>query len=194
MNNITINKLVSILKDWSNSNPLINEFTYGIDYDFATSKSFSYPLMYVDLDMNQSINILNNTNDNQIMFNISFLDLLNDQHNLANKNGYESNNTADILSDSYQLIEDLLTFLRSYQAQKLGIFLNDQSAVITKVFDEWTDKVVGMTVNLLIRFDYNVCMNFYNPNILYSYSFQDEYGNNLKIKSINNKNIILKNE
>ena len=80
-------------------------------------------------------------------------------------------------------------------AKRYHIETIPQAPIITLIATISKSHYVIVEIGLMKKYlDYNVCMNFYNPNILYSYSFQDEYGNNLKIKTINNKNIILKNE
>ena len=107
--NLTINKMVDLFEEWALSKtPLINDFYFGNIYDINSSVKVKYPLMVVDIAPVSNVNYQRGRVSNSFNFIVGFFDQENDQLNVEGKNGYRSNNVGEVISDTHQLMQDLM--------------------------------------------------------------------------------------
>jgi len=84
------------------------------------------------------------------------VDKLNDNENLDNVNGEDSNNGQEIMSDCLQYVQDFITYVLS-EWGKYGVAIVD-SPTITPVWDETTDKVNGWALDIALRLKHYNCL------------------------------------
>lgn len=149
---ISINKLISIFRSWSEyKTPFLNDFGYGNIYDFGTSRQLNYPVMWVDHQSDNKISISNRSIQPTYSFIIMFLDQINNQTNYNTDNGNSSDNREHIMSDMFQIAQDLVNDI-VIDFTKIGVSIQGD-VVLTKVEDDTTDKVCGwaMSIDLSIK-------------------------------------------
>ena len=154
---VTINKMVNLLEEWANSRkPLINDFYFGNIYDVNSSTTVRYPLMVVDLVPTGSTTYNNGKFSNRVNFLIGFFDQENDQLNVENVNGYRSNNVGEILSDTYQLYQDLLSeFATNTNWRSFNISTTNSDKNYNWKMNDTGDKIWGIAVEIEISGLYN---------------------------------------
>lgn len=154
---VTINKMVNLLEEWANNRkPLINDFYFGNIYDVNSSTTVKYPLMVVDLVPTGSTTYNNGKFSNRVNFLIGFFDQENDQLNVENVNGYRSNNVGEILSDTYQLYQDLLSeFATNTNWRSFNISTPNSDKNYNWKMNDTGDKIWGIAVEIEICGLYN---------------------------------------
>lgn len=151
-NIISINQIVDWFEDFQLRHEQLNSFGYGETYDFGTTVGMTYPTMWVSHADNNTIGTSNKTAIPLMSFNIMIVDKINIQDNYENSNSFKSDNKRELMSDTYQIGQDLITEIQvSWQAYGLSI-RNDIS--IIPVVDETPDKVCGwlFTIPLTLRY------------------------------------------
>jgi len=151
-NIISINQIVDWFNDFQTRHEQLNSFGYGETYDFGNTVSMTYPTMWVSHSDNNTISTLNKTTIPQLVFNVMIVDKINIQENYENSNSFKSDNKRELMSDTFQIGQDLITEMVVYW-NNFGIILkNDVSCV--PVVDETPDKVCGwlFSIPLTLRF------------------------------------------
>lgn len=159
--NITLNNIKSILKNFADKHPVINNFYYGdIDGLTNTNDEFIYPLLAViPTSTNYPIN-----NDNDIITKQYNMQLL-----VMDKLNNDLYNRDYILSDCNQLSEDLIAYLLYndyFINNKISIF---NQISLTHFTERTTDKTAGNAFELVLTCPFNSCINpiIINPNDLF---------------------------
>lgn len=153
---LSFNKVIQIFKIWSeNKLGHINSFGYGPIWDFGNSTEIKYPAMWVDLQTDSYLTILNRVIQPTYAFNILFCDQVNRQTNHNNLNGYESDNRQHIMSDCYQLITDFIKFIMN-DLSVLGLSILP-TVTTTKVEDETQDTICGWVIGIELNVKYFNC-------------------------------------
>jgi len=152
---ITLNNLITLLKQFQEAHPQLNDFGFGDFADIGTSRQMKFPYMWV--------NVAPSTvayNENKLIipimsFNIAIMDQANNQANIEKANGYESNNVAEILSDTHQILLDLIGEI-SRNFGKYGIVI-DGDLSYEPMVDETDDSSNGWLLNITLRMQYSNC-------------------------------------
>lgn len=158
---LTFNKLVKHLENWRESKSvMIKDFGYGVISDFGNSRQLNYPAMWVDNSVAPSnIVITNRSQVPEVPLSIMFIDRISQQTNVDNENGYLSDNRADIMSDTFQMGQDLVADLVA-SFQTIGVFIKEGTNVTaTPVEDETPDKVCGWLFEIPITLPRIACVS-----------------------------------
>lgn len=149
----TINKMVDLLEFWAESKaPFINDFYFGNIYDVNSSKKVKYPLMVVDLSPVHSMEYNGGKISNGVNFIIGFFDQENDQINVDGVNGYRSSNVGDVISDTRQLINDLMKeFTINNTWRDLNISTSNGTKSINLKLNDTGDKIYGWAIEIDIN-------------------------------------------
>lgn len=150
-NIITLNQLVSWFSDFQKRHYFLKDFGFGETYDIGTSRQMGFPYMWVSLNDNSVISTQNNNRSAvpQFSFSVLFMDKINIQDNYQNTNGFDSDNSQEILSDCVQYLQDLITEIQQDWLQYGVLFSSDVS--FQPVVDETQDKSTGILANLTFK-------------------------------------------
>lgn len=150
-NIITLNQIITWFNDFSNRHYFLKDFGFGETYDIGTSRQMKFPYMWVSMADNSIIGVGNNnkTAVPQFSFVVMFLDKINNQPNYDNENGFESDNSKEILSDCVQYLQDLVTEVQLYWGQYGILFSSDVN--FYPIIDETPDKSTGVAANITFK-------------------------------------------
>ena len=148
---ITFHKIISLLQEYQEGNPMINSFGYGNLVDFGKNVSGStvvYPFLFV---VPLSITYDENTTTYQVT--LIFADRLND--NLDNE--------VDCISDSSLNARNFLSEIRRGNLQDYFDITLPQSA--QPFLDRFNDNVAGVALdaNIIVYEDINACPQYPTP-------------------------------
>jgi hypothetical protein len=150
-NIITLNQLVSWFQDFSQRHYMLKDFGFGEPYDIGTSRQMDFPYMWAT--MNDDSTIATSTNIRsaipEFSFSIMFMDKINIQENYLQTNGFNSDNSQEVLSDMVQILQDLITEIQQSWNQYGVLFSQDVS--FSPVIDETPDKSVGVMARIVFR-------------------------------------------
>ena len=161
MLNITQNNIKSIIKNFADKHPVINNFYYG---DLAgitnDNESFVYPLLAVI--PSQTIYPING--DRDIITKTFNLQIL-----MMDKLNSDLTNRDDIISDCQQLSEDLIAYILTndyFIDNKITI---DSQLILTHFTERTTDRTAGNAFELNLICPFNSCLypTIENPNDLF---------------------------
>jgi hypothetical protein len=96
-----------------------------------------------------------------ISFSILMMDKINIQENYLETNGFPSNNSQEILSDTLQYVQDLITWIQQEWGQ-YGVLIS-QDVNFYPVIDETPDKSTGMLARIVLRTRQVNCIIPENP-------------------------------
>ena len=149
-NIITLNQIISWFEDFSTRHYMLKDFGFGEPYDIGTSRQMTFPYMWVT--MNEDSVIVTSTNVRsaipEFSFSVMFMDK-NIQENYLNVNGFNSDNSQEVLSDMVQILQDLITEIQQYWTQYGILFSQDVS--FFPVIDETTDKSTGVVGRFVFK-------------------------------------------
>jgi hypothetical protein len=150
-NIITLNQLISWFQSFQQRHYFLKDFGFGEPYDIGTSRQMNFPYMWVTMNEDSVIPVASNnkTAIPELSFSILFMDKINDQENYLDQNGFQSNNSQEILSDCIQYVQDLVTEIQSYWSQYGVLFSQDVS--FFPVVDETQDKSTGINARIVLR-------------------------------------------
>jgi len=149
---VTINQIIKMFSDFSDAHLQVNDFGYGPTSEIGTSRQMEFPYIWTTHRTGSVINTTNKTLIPELTFTFIVVDQINDQSNYLDINGVNSDNQQEILSDTFQISQDLITYI-STSLGRYGVMLTEDSITIEPLFDETQDKVTGwiMDVNLKIK-------------------------------------------
>lgn len=151
MNIITLNQLISWFQSFQERHYFLKDFGFGEPYDIGTSRQMDFPYMWVNL--NDDNNIATGSNIKSaipdLSFSIMFMDKINIQDNYLNQNGFQSDNSQEILSDMIQCLQDLIVYIQN-DWQQYGVLIS-QDTSFYPVVDETQDKSTGIMARLVLR-------------------------------------------
>lgn len=144
----TLNKIVTLLRDYATAHGQINDFEFQPDYRDGSERQLLYPLLACDIVSN-SIGSLNENNrvDDSFDFEFRILDLV--------KN--DNSNETDVLSDCNQIAKDLIAYLR--QTRFLEYLTIDTSTTMERVRYTAPDDCAGWVFKIGIKqgLDLDLC-------------------------------------
>lgn len=151
-NIISINQIVDWFEDFSQRHDQLNSYGYGETYDFGTTIQMTYPTMWVSHSDANSIGTSNKTTIPVLTFNVMIVDKINIQDNYEESNSFKSDNKREIMSDTFQIGQDLITEIQGYW-DSYGLILKSDVTCIP-VVDETPDKVCGwmFSIPFTLRF------------------------------------------
>jgi hypothetical protein len=158
---LNINIIVGKFQTMANLHPQVHSFGYGPIYDLD-GYEMTYPYLWVRNDLSHSL-VYSEDNKFQAVefqFILRVGDRVNNQPNVYQANGENSNNGLDVIADTFRILMD---FMNSMMMNTLGLF--DELELINDVdiepfFHEDTGDVNGhqATITLRIKND-NKCIS-----------------------------------
>lgn len=142
---ITINQLMAMFKDFATNHKQLNDFGYGQTSEIGTSRQMQFPYLWITHRTPSRINVTNKTQVPELILTFLLVDQINNQTNYLNENGLDSDNGQEIISDMFQVAQDLVTYI-STQMGQYGVMLMEDSISVEPVFDETDDKVYGWLI------------------------------------------------
>lgn len=154
---ITINQLIEMFQTFSDKHFQLNDFGYGPTSEIGKSRDMKFPYLWITHSQSSTINI-NSRNQTPIL-NLTFIivDQINDQKNYLNINGNDSNNIQEIMSDTFQTIQDLIHYCLT-ELGKMGVKILEEQMNINPIMDETTDKVSGWSIDLTLQLMHLNCV------------------------------------
>jgi hypothetical protein len=137
---VTLNQLIAKLQTIANNHEQINSFFFGDIADLGTESPMQYPVLFADVaPSNFSYKVI------ALNFQLMVMDIV--KKDLSNEN--------DVMSDTLQMIEDVIIELRNPSE----IFLIQDSITLTPFMDSQGDEVAGWTANITLNVPstYNSC-------------------------------------
>lgn len=162
---VSVNQIINKCYQTAQAHPQINGFGYGPVYDII-GQEINYPYFWVINDDSHSIVLGDGGYYNAIEYSFVFrvADKVNNQPNVYSANGENSNNGLEIISDTMQILTDIVNAISQ---DSLNIF-NDISLIedidIEPFFHEDSGDVNGhqATITLRVKND-NPCISPLTP-------------------------------
>lgn len=148
---VSLNQLVEWFESFADRHYFLKDFGFGEPYDIGTTRQMEFPYMWLTLD-DTSI-IATGTNVKSAIpdysFRVFFMDKINIQENYLDANGFQSDNSQQILSDTIQYLQDLVTEIQQDWGQ-YGVMLS-ADINFNPVIDETQDKSTGVSASITLR-------------------------------------------
>jgi hypothetical protein len=181
---ISLNQLISWFEDFQENHYFLKDFGFGEPYDIGTSRQMNFPYMWVT--MNEDSNIQTASNNKSaipdISFSIMFMDKINNQPNYLDTNGFQSDNSQEILSDTLQCVQDLIVYIQQ-NWQQYGVLISQDVSFYPAV-DETTDKATGVVARFVLRTRQVNCVIPENPATIVIQPTQATYSTLLTCESL----------
>ena len=181
---ISLNQLISWFEDFQENHYFLKDFGFGEPYDIGTSRQMNFPYMWVT--MNEDSNIQTASNNKSaipdISFSIMFMDKINNQPNYLDTNGFQSDNSQEILSDTLQCVQDLIVYIQQ-NWQQYGVLISQDVSFYPAV-DETTDKATGVVARFVVRTRQVNCVIPENPATIVIQPTQATYSTLLTCESL----------
>jgi hypothetical protein len=152
---ITINELIKMFDDFSSDHLQLNDFGYGETSDIGTTTQMLFPYLWATHRTASSITVQNRTAIPTINLTFIIADQINVQSNTEQANGFASDNSQEIVSDTFQIAQDFVVYLFSLNTQ--GVKLIDESLALELVVDETQDKVIGWMIDVSLQLTHTNC-------------------------------------
>lgn len=153
---ITYNELIKFFEDFSTNHKQLNSFGNGPTSDIGTSKQMDFPYLWITHRSPSTFNITNKTLIPVMSLTFIITDQFNIQKNHEDINGDDSSNIQEVLSDTFQIAQDLVTYI-STELGKYGVMMNGESLSIEPVYDETPDKVYGWVIDINLQLKHYNC-------------------------------------
>lgn len=160
---ITINQLIEKFKDFSKDNNFLKDFGYGPTSEISTSRQMKFPYLWITHSQPSTIRLNEGLQMPTIRLTFIIVDQINNQINYKDINGNDSNNVQEIISDTFQISQDLVSFSDGLYS-KQEVLLVDEDIPITVIMDETTDKVSGVSLDISYDLYYINCNDNNNNN------------------------------
>jgi hypothetical protein len=152
---ITINQLINAFREFSQEHKFLKDFGYGPTWEIGTTRQMDFPYMWISHTPQSRIEFSNKTTTPILNFYAFMLDQRNDQIGERSENGLRSDNTAELMSDTFQFIQDFITWI-TLELNQYGVMLNNDPTVIP-VYDETQDKSWGWYVDFELKIKFVNC-------------------------------------
>ena len=156
VNIISLNQIINLFKSFSEVHYFIKDFGYGPTSDIGTSRQMGFPYLWLSLDQNSTIQVMNKTAIPQYGISVLFMDKINIQKNYLDINGVDSDNSQEILSDTLQCLQDLITEIEVNWGN-YGLRIDGDVSCFPAV-DETTDKVCGWVAQFQLKVKHSNCI------------------------------------
>lgn len=147
---ITINEVIEHFNQFVNKHAFLRDFGYGPTSNIGTSRQMKFPYLWITHRAPSNIQVSNRQQVPELLLTFLMVDQVNDQENVLNSTDSSSDNQQEILSDTFQYCQDLITYIIT-EMRASGIQLNDDTITVEPVYEETQDKVTGWMMD--IRFD-----------------------------------------
>jgi hypothetical protein len=160
---VSLNQLVRWFEAFADNHFFLKDFGFGEPYDIGTTRQMEFPYMWLTLDDTSVIATGTNVKSAipDFAFRVFFMDKINIQENYLDANGFQSDNSVEILSDTIQYLQDLTTYIQ----QNWGTYgvLISSDITFGPVIDETQDKSTGVSASITLRTRQVNCIIPENP-------------------------------
>jgi hypothetical protein len=146
-----------MFEDFATAHLQLNGFGYGPTSEIGTSKKMDFPYLWITHRTPSNIVVSNKTQIPEVRLTFIIVDQLNNQVNLADANGSNSTNEQEVLSDCFQIAQDLVNYI-STQMGQFGVMLMDESISIEPVYDETPDAASGWVMDVALKLKHSNCI------------------------------------
>jgi hypothetical protein len=153
---VTYNQIINLMRSFVSAHPQLRFFGNGPTSEIGTSKQMDFPYMFTTHEQDSQFIIANKNITPELNFTIMFLDKVNDQGNPDNRVGDDSDNTQEILSDTFQYAQDFINEVVTNWSQ-YGITFTADNITAFPVYDETTDITSGWAIRIALRLKYYNC-------------------------------------
>ena len=159
----TLNQIVSWFQQYAEQHPVLKDFGYGATDAIGTTRAVSYPYMWISSTNSNTINISNHVIQPEFEFLVMVVDAISDQTQPAVENGWAATNEQDVLSDTYQILQDFIAWLNS-SWRATGITIST-ALTAQPVYDTTPDRVSGWAVTVSLKIPYSMCVTGIDVNL-----------------------------
>jgi hypothetical protein len=153
----TLNQIIAWFRQYADQHPLLRDFGYGATDMIGSTKAMSYPYLWVASTNNNPITISNHVVQPEFEFLVMVVDALSDQTQTDPDNGYIATNEQDVLSDTYQIVQDFVAWLNtSWRPTGITIDANLNAQPVT---DTTPDRVSGWAITITMKVPYRTCVS-----------------------------------
>ena len=156
-NIISINQLIQMFRDFADAHQQLNDFGYGPTSEIGVNRQSKYPLLWITHRTPSDIQVTNKTQIPQLTLSFIIVDQINIQENYKNAMGVDGNNEQEILSDTFQIFQDLINYI-SVDMGQFGVKLMEDNISIEPLFDETQDKVTGWIGDINLQLKHSNCI------------------------------------
>ena len=156
-NIITINQLIEMFADFADAHYQLNDFGYGNTSEIGKSRQMEFPYLWVTHRTSSQLNVTNKTLIPQLTLSVILADKVINNENISGDNGSNSNNEQEVLSDTFQMLEDFVTYI-STSLGVYGVQLTEDAIAVEPIYDETTDKVSGWIADIVINLRHSNCI------------------------------------
>lgn len=156
VNIISLNQIINLFSSFAQQHFFIKDFGYGPTSDIGTSRQMEFPYLWLSLDQQSSISVVNKTAIPRYGITILLMDKINIQQNYLDINGVNSDNSQEILSDTLQCLQDLITEIEVNWGN-YGLKIDGDVSCFPAV-DETPDKVCGWVGQFPMKVKHSNCI------------------------------------
>jgi len=155
MANITINQLISNMNDIAERHLQLNDFGFGPTHMIGENRDMAYPYFWVTLQPNSTI--VNNDNNKLTSVELEFSFIIADYLNnvLTNELGQEGLNGLETISDTQQILFDIVTEINTHPYYTKNRISITQDINFSPSFDERDDKVNAWVADITLTMPYS---------------------------------------
>lgn len=155
----TLNKLLSKFEEFADLHPQLNDYGFGPTSEIGTNRAMEFPYLWVSFQTDSSIRVSNNVFTPELRFYFLFMDQISDGGIQPEGNGENTNNGQEILSDTFQYLQDFINYLATTLKSERIIISEDIRCFPAE--DDTKDKVNGWVAEIVLRIEHN---SFKGPN------------------------------
>lgn len=153
----SLNQLVDYYSQFVDAHLQLKDFGYGSTWDIGTSNQMQFPYLWVTHSTTSSISVsANKTQIPTVTLSFLVVDQWNNQENFEDTNGDNSNNAQEILSDTMQICQDIITYT-SVNLRDFGVMMIAGDVTLDPIIDETPDKVWGWKLDLNLQLTHTNC-------------------------------------
>ena len=104
-NTLSVNQIISIFRDLSLRQKMVNDFGYGPTYNIGSTRPMLFPYIWVEQDQSQTIKSLNGYKETIFTLTVYCMDKIN-----QGEDNYE-----EILSNTHYILDTLITEISQHK-------------------------------------------------------------------------------
>ena len=153
----TYNELIEEFKLFSDAHFQLKDFGNGPTSDIGVSRKMDFPYLWITHRTPSSITVGNKIQIPDMVLTFIVVDQINNQDNYEDTNGVDSDNQQEILSDTLQIVQDLINYI-SQNLGSRGVSLLENTVNIEPTYDDTDDRVTGWVIDLTLRLKHLNCI------------------------------------
>lgn len=161
----TLNQLIKEFELFSEAHFQLKDFGYGATSDIGMSRAMKFPYLWVTHRTPSTISVGNRIQIPEMVFTFIIVDQINNQKNYLDVNGLNSDNQQEVLSDTFQIAQDLINHISKNLGAR-GIQLVNNNLPIEPIFDDTDDRVSGWMIDVNLRLIHLNCVTP-TSNVIY---------------------------